>query len=511
MKITFITNIVFEPYLKSAVENYLGDGLGLCVIPIEEYLNTKYIEVFEKSNYIVVWLSLEALIPSLVNHMDEEDCLYNVKKLYEKMFVYLKQITTAKIIAITFEMKLQQYAAITGNVYYPYVDDLNVYVKKMGSKDIHFIDLNRIIAEIGLLNAYDDKSKYRWNAPYSKLLIEKVVKEIHKLYLIEGGSTKKCIVLDCDNVLWKGIVSEDGIGGVKLGGSGVGRYYQDFQRFLLFLYNHGVILTICSKNDKEDIINVFRTHTGMVLQEKHISWFQVNWENKPKNIIRIAQALNIGLDSIVFVDDSPIEIEAVKALIPEVTTILFDKGLKYSDFSCFNLRENANRMDIEKRTTTYQTNMKREELKASSMSYEDYIESLNIKVTIHCITPDEYARVSELTQRTNKCTNGTRYKIDEIMEHDNDNDVNLFSVYVSDCFSDLGLVGVIEIKNECIQLFSLSCRAMGREVEMYMIKHIKNRFNIKSARFCSTGKNNDIKLLLLQNFAGIKIEETFMD
>ena len=146
--------------------------------------------------------------------------------------------------------------------------------------------------------------------------MEAAVKEIQKQYFIEQGITKKCLVLDCDNVLWGGILSEDGIENIKLGGSGFGRTYQDFQRFVLSLYYHGVILAVCSKNDLPDVMNMFHEHSEMILKEEHIACFQVNWENKPDNIRRIAETLNIGLDSMVFLDDSPVEIEAVKSILP---------------------------------------------------------------------------------------------------------------------------------------------------------------------------------------------------
>lgn len=227
-----------------------------------------------------------------------------------------------------------------------------------------FIDLKHLIAEVGISNAYDSKSKYRWNAPYSKILIEAAVKEIHKQYLIEKGITKKCLVLDCDNVLWGGILSEDGIENIKLSGSGFGRVYQDFQRFVLSLYYHGVILAVCSKNDLSDVLTMFRKHSEMILKEEQIACFQVNWEDKPSNIQKIAEKFNIGLDSIVFVDDSPIEIEAVKTMLPEVTTILFKQDMDYDQFSCFNLKSNVNIANIDKRNETYRTNGFREELKA---------------------------------------------------------------------------------------------------------------------------------------------------
>ena len=145
-----------------------------------------------------------------------------------------------------------------------------------------------------------------------------------------------------------GILSEDGIEGIKLGKSGLGRPYYDFQNFVLKLYQHGVILAVCSKNDEEDVLRVFREHSEIPLKEKHISCFMVNWENKPSNIERIAEYLNIGLDSIVFVDDSSIEIESVKSLLPEVTAIQFDKYMDYEPFSCFNLRSDYDIEEVEK-------------------------------------------------------------------------------------------------------------------------------------------------------------------
>lgn len=147
-----------------------------------------------------------------------------------------------------------------------------------------FVALKRLIEKNGISNLYNTKSKYRWNAPYSKELIEFMEYEVYKQYQIYLLQSKKCVVLDCDNVLWEGVLSEEGIEGIRLDASGLCREYQDFQRFLLSLYYRGVILTICSKNDEADVLRVFREHTGMLLREEHIACFQVNWSDKPTNI-----------------------------------------------------------------------------------------------------------------------------------------------------------------------------------------------------------------------------------
>ena len=250
---------------------------------------------------------------------------------------------------------------------------------------------------------------------------------------------------------------------------------------------------------------MFHEHSEMILKEEQIACFQVNWEDKPSNIQKIAEKLNIGLDNMVFVDDSPIEIEAVKAMLPEVTAILFKRDMEYEQFSCFNLKSNVSIADIDKRNETYRTNEFREELKAKYTDYADYIAALEIKMDIHEAVQIEFSRLSELTQRTNKCTNGRRYTIAEIKERITSEAVKLYSVSVSDRFSDLGLVGAIEVESDALTLFSLSCRALGRKVEEKMIEFISDKYRIKKIEFESTGKNEAVKTLLSESFPNATI------
>lgn len=180
------------------------------------------------------------------------------------------------------------------------VDRVNTMVYSMIIESDVYIDLKRMIAKLGCDKVYENKGKYRWNVPYTKAMITCIAGEIYKQYMCQKGATKKCLVLDCDNVLWGGVLSEDGIEGIRLG-SDSGRSYRDFQIFVSSLYKCGVILTLCSKNDEKDVIRVFREHSGMVLREEQIACFKVNWRNKAENIIGISEELNIGLDSMVFV------------------------------------------------------------------------------------------------------------------------------------------------------------------------------------------------------------------
>lgn len=504
LHIAVISNIIFEPYFVPLTKRLFGENTVVLPIPFGEHTEDKYQTQLTSADLIVVWLNIEALLPGQFYSLAKQD-LDETIALCKRLYADLTSISHVKILWFLFEDYAIPLSVAVGHVYHDFADKLNLILRDALGDQVSFVDLKHLIAEIGISNAYDSKGKYRWNAPYSQVLIETAVKEIYKLYLVERGITKKCIVLDCDNVLWGGILSEDGIENLKLSGSGLGRVYQDFQRFVLSLYYHRVILAICSKNDLSDVLAMFHEHSEMILREEHIACFQVNWEDKPINLKKIAEKLNIGLDSMAFVDDSPVEIEAVKAMLPEVTTILFKRDMDYEQFSCFNLKSNVSIADIDKRNETYRTNGFREELKAKYTDYADYIAALEIKMDIHEAAPIEFCRISELTQRTNKCTNGRRYTVAEIKEHITSEAVKLYSVSVSDRFSDLGLVGAIEVEGDALTLFSLSCRALGREVEEKMIEFISDKYQIKKIEFESTGKNESVKILLSESFPNATI------
>ena len=499
LHIAVISNIIFEPYFVLLTKRLFGENTVVLPIPFGDHTEDKYQTQLKSTDLIVVWLNIEALLPEQLYSLAKQD-LDEIITLCKKLYADLTSISHVKILWFLFEDYAIPLSAAVGHVYYDFAEKLNLALEDTLGDQVLFINLKYLVAEVGISNAYDSKSRYRWNAPYSKALIEAAVREIHKQYLIEEGNTKKCLILDCDNVLWGGILSEDGIENLRLSGSGLGRVYQDFQRFVLSLYYHGVILAVCSKNDLPDVLRMFNEHSEMILREEHIACFQVNWEDKPNNIQKIAEKLNIGLDSVVFVDDSPVEIEAVKAMLPDVTPILFKRDMEYEQFFCFNLKSNVSIADIEKRSETYRTNVNREELKAKYTDYADYIKALEIKMNIHEVLPIEYSRITELTQRTNKCTNGKRYTVAEIKKRIISETVKLYSVSVSDRFSDLGLVGAIEVESDALTLFSLSCRALGREVEEKMIEFISDKYQIQKIEFKSTGKNVAFKTFLEKVF-----------
>lgn len=505
-----ITNVCFEPYLRTYITRYfleLSGELQINIVSFEEY--RKYTDSCD-ANIVLILLNFDELYSNASNDVSsgritykdvKNDCIRKCEELYS----YIKMSSKAHIIWFGFDdynyVQHRNYGLLL--VCDGLVDQINLFLRDMLNDDT-FIDFKRLIAKVGIDKAYDSKSKYRWNAPYSKEVIDYIAYEIYKQYLIITGYTKKCLVLDCDNVLWGGILSEDGIAGIQIGTSGLGRPFQDFQRYLLDLYYHGVILAVSSKNDESEVLRVFREHTGMILKEEHIACFGCNWNNKPDNIRNISKILNIGMESIVFVDDSIFEIESVKVMLPEITAILYERDTIYDELSCFNLKHDIDFQVVRERTNTYKTNILRSELYKNSLSYEAYISSLEMVVDIHEAKAHELSRISDLTQRTNKCTNGTRYTLEQLKGKAILCNYELYSVCLSDKFSNFGIVGVIGFEDDCLDLFSLSCRALGRGVEDMML-HLAIEKDINSATFIETGKNGSLIDSMKQ--LGINIHE----
>lgn len=506
INIAVLSNIILEPYFNLLTTRiFVEDKIfpNITPVPYEEYQSNDYTENLKQANIIMVLLNFEALCPNISNGIysdkkETESILSEIRQSCMGIWDYLQSNSAGQVIWFGFEDYYNKENIVTGNIYLceNIVGKLNNELYDLLNGQAAFIDLKRLIAEVGIENSYDEKSKYRWNSPYSQQLIERIAGEIYKQYLISTGKTKKCIIVDCDNVLWGGILSEDGIENIKLGSTGIGRSYQDFQRFLLSMYYRGVILAVCSKNDPDDVMIMFREHSEMILREEHISCFQVNWDKKADNIRKTAEILNIGLDSIVFIDDNPFETEAVKSMLPDVTAILYDRNNVYGQLSCFNLKNNVDINTINLRNNTYKTNRLREDLKSQQTDYNDYLNALDMNITIKETVPAEYSRISELSQRANRCTNGKRYTTGGITEKIKDEGCNFYSVYVSDKFADLGLVGAIGINDHLLELICLSCRALGRNVEDKIIHFIQSKHSINDIYFAPTGKNEGFKMFL---------------
>lgn len=356
-----------------------------------------------------------------------------------------------------------------------YFNKFLVHAKKGNSKMIIY-DVDYIAKVIGHNNWFDYRFWYLAKSNFSNLALKECSSLICSVIQSLEGKNKKAIILDLDNTLWGGIIGEDGFNGIKLGPEGIGQAYMEFQKILKLLTKQGVILGICSKNNYEDAINVIRKHPYMILREEDFAAIKINWQDKPTNINEIALDLNIGLDSLVFIDDNPFEREYVRRSLPQVIVPdwpadpSFYKAALIKLYDRYFYKLNITSEDKE-RLNLYQAQIKRKILMESFSSLEEFLESLEMQCFIRINDKTNIARMAQLTQRTNQFNLTTRrYTEADIENFLNSNNYLLFTIQLIDKFGDNGTVGlsIIELKNDKsarIDIFLLSCRVIGRKVE----------------------------------------------
>lgn len=494
-----ITNLTLEPYLSKILKKqFLNSNVNVRYVRFEDYLSYDSKQLIKNADMIILWVDLSVLYPDLsLKILNGESSLHGTVNELVLMFVtvieHIQQMTSKEIIVFSQDYYQDKTNVFFGNIVQQnnFLEIVDNKIKKKILSLTTMIDLSRIMAKLGIDNCYNDINTYRWGGKYSDTLIQVVAEDIYKQYLVKNGITPKCIVLDCDNVLWGGILSEDGFENLELSEQGEGRRYQDFQRFILNLHYRGIILAIVSKNDYDDIEYMFQHHSAMIIKPEHIACYMVNWNNKSDNILSIAKSLNIGLDSIVFVDDSLFEVNLIKSTLPDVKTILYTNDSEvYSKFSFFNLPEIINTEEIIKRINTYRVNQEREKLKISSPTYENYLKELKTVISIKRTSKTEIKRLSELSQRTNQCTNGVRFTSNDLVQLFCDCHSSIYSVHVEDKYGDLGLVGAIIVQENTLKLFCLSCRALGRKIENDMVVYLNKNHKITEIDFVLTKKND---------------------
>lgn len=378
--------------------------------------------------------------------------------------------------------------------------------------NVFCIDLASVLSEVGYSIGYNQRQWEIAKAPLGQKLLIPLAQEYSKFVRAFTGKTKKCLILDCDGTLWGGVLGEDGPTGIKLGITYPGSGYLSFQTEVVNLYSRGVILALCSKNNEEDIMEILDSHENMALKKHHIACWQINWEDKASNILKIAKELNIGLDSIVFVDDNEFECDWIRNQLPEIKVLhlkgdpaLFQNVLTQAGyFDSFSFSEEDSR-----KTEMYINEKKRSELLISTSSYQDYLVDLNIQAKIQKAQPQDFNRISQLTQKTNQFNLTTfRYTEADIKQLVGADDSDIYTLKVSDKISDLGLIAIAIIKYQkdtaFIDSFLMSCRALGRGLEdallAYIIKEvIALRITIITGRYVPTKKNIQAKDFYMKN------------
>ena len=375
-------------------------------------------------------------------------------------------------------------------------------------QDVDLLDINSWAAMDGLRDWHDPVLWHKAKQEVSPVAGPMYGELVGRLLSAQQGRSFKCLVLDLDHTLWGGVIGDDGLEGIQLGqGSGVGESYSAFQRFLRDLASRGVILAVCSKNDEKAALEAFEKHPEMVLKKNDIACFVANWNDKASNLRLIAQRLNIGLDAIVFVDDSTFERNQVRGelsmvAVPELPE---DSALYPACISAAGYFEAITlTQDDRVRSVQYQNNLEREKTQASFSDLTGYLKSLDMELIWGAFDPLSLPRVTQLINKSNQFNLTTRrYSEEETRRFAGDSKVVTLRCRLTDRFGDNGIIGIMIALDQkdgdwLVDTWLMSCRVLGRGVESAMLDLLAQETSRKGAKkligqYFPTSKNSMVQ------------------
>lgn len=362
------------------------------------------------------------------------------------------------------------------------VEHLNQDLKEYARthKRVFIEDVALLAASAGLKFWYDERLWTHGKTPCALDQLPSISSGVYSIYRALKGQIIKCVVLDLDGTLWGGVIGDDGLHGIRLGHHEDGEAFTRFQYYLKSLKEAGIILAVCSKNNKETALLPFREHADMVLKEEDIAVFIANWDNKADNIKFIQNVLNIGMDSMMFIDDNPFERNLVRTYIKEI--LVPEMPEDPSDYVSFlnQLRpiELLTVTEEDKgRAELYQQEVARKELESTIDNKVDFLRSLDMRITMARFDEFHLSRIAQLIQRSNQF-NLTTYRYTEADCGGFMSDSTRVPLYVQlrDKFGDYGLISTIILRQDKetlhIDLWLMSCRVLKRGVEDYAMNRV---------------------------------------
>ena len=347
-----------------------------------------------------------------------------------------------------------------------------------------------------------------------------VAENLVSIVMTSLGQVAKCVIVDLDNTLWGGVIGDDGLEGIQISAHGDGEAFYRLQLYLRALKQRGIVLAVCSKNEMATALLPFEKHPEMVLRRDDFAVFVANWNDKAVNIREIQRTLNIGLDSMVFLDDNPFERNLVRELVPGVIVpeLPEDPADYVRAISELNLWETTTfSTEDTKRTELYQAEAQRREEQAGFASVEGFLQSLDMRITVERFDSFHLPRISQLMQRSNQFNLTTRRLSEvgckELME--NSTWLPLYAK-LADRLSDHGLISVVTVEalagELAIRDWLMSCRVLGRGVESYLMNRVAEqakKLGLRriTAEYIPTAKNSMVKDFF-QQFGFEKASET---
>ncbi|MBF0627347.1 MAG: HAD family hydrolase [Magnetococcales bacterium] len=498
VKIQYLSSFVLQPYLPSLITEAARQGLNAqCHIGP---LNTLIQELIHPASetvtggYDVVFLMsrLQDAAPGLALHfltLTPEAVEEQIQNLVAEWVQALQQFRARCGSVVIVHSFAQPCYPLLGILEGMNPDSQTVAIQRLNAllaqgirtiPDVYLLDFDRVCAQVGHANCRDDKFWYLARAPLSPVLMPELARTQATFLNVLHGTVRKCLVLDLDNTLWGGVIGEEGMAGIAIGHSGQGLVFREFQETILEFFHRGVLLAIASKNNAADALAVLRDHPDMLLREHHFAAMRIHWQPKPESVVAIARELNIGLDALVFLDDSPQERALMRAARPEVLT----PELPADPMGYANLLRQLGVFDKltltredRQRGAMYQQQAQRARLRSEATSMTDFYRGLAMRATVEPVDTLSFPRALDLVHKTNQFNLTTRRHDEQTLRAFLEDDrCGFFVLRVMDKFGDNGLVGVAILRilehHAELDSFLLSCRVIGRTVETAFLSHL---------------------------------------
>jgi len=512
--VAILSNIILNqanPVLEFSLRS---DGIAAKCISGEYDNIVQDSQRLSESKAVVIFWEMANLVDGFqykANVLDKNETEHVITRFKAEIDFVFQQLANTPLVIVN------KFSTIVFNQYYIKQNNfdiictaLNDYLANTVPANTTIIDIDKVIARVSVAKAVDFRNYYSSKSLYTADFIKEYVSFITPVFRSINGKTKKGLIFDCDNTLWNGIIGEDGMDGIAMSAATPkGVVYEEVQYLASELASKGVLIGLNSKNNSEDVDEVILKHPDITLKEEQIIIKRVNWDEKAGNLQSIAQQLNIGIDSLVFVDDSDFEINLVKEFVPQVTTIqvpseryLYPEEMRKKMglfYSKNETREDTGRVKM------YKEELEREAVKSTFHSIEEYFSSLELQLTIYIDHSPLVQRVAQLTQKTNQFNLTTkRYTEADIQQFTESPACHVFAFGVKDKFGDFGITGVAIIKLESdeaiIDNFLMSCRILGRKIEGKFIDEILQYLSGKGIRIVKSGYIKTQKNAQVVNF-----------
>lgn len=521
IKLRVITNFsakAYDPWIANA---FLRIGLN-------PKINYKYstvvdaeLEEIEADEHVICLIDIGVLFPNLaqkhltLSAIEERDVVDYGKTLIQKIETKLNRCKS--LLVQDFCAKL--YTSSFTSAKTPLDRIATALNTDLETSKLETIPLTKLCSQVGTEAGLNNRDFYSRLIPYTNTLVSKIAHRISELFYPIAGEITKVLVLDCDNTLWRGVIGEDGIDGIKFRPSDRGgESFYEFHNILMSLKRQGMLLTLVTKNNPQEITEILESDDFMFGANDFVG-IKARWTPKFESINELSQELNLGLDAFLFIDDNKLEIDQVLEYLPDCKTMLVD--LSHADFVSqfraitpgLGLKNQAT--DNSSQTDKYITEQKRSELK-SQVSWDEYLKSVHVQVKYTQDKDVNVRRAAEMTQKTNQFNFTTQRRTpSEIEELIGTDSCKVVQLSIEDRFGDYGITGLIEISTDSNDVFKvtqllLSCRVLGRGVEKEVMRYIDEMFNnsvnkVLQIEFVPSPKNAPAKVALTE-FTGLSSE-----